>query len=94
MNIDRFLARLKNEASVFVAEERRLPDGTIVYILETHASFFPLAPAHLWYTYVRDPGQDRIEEEEIETVLRRFWHGEIDITSWLEDPSRSPESAI
>ena len=87
MNIARLLARLKNEASVFVAEERKLSDGTIVYILGTHVSFFPLAPRHIWYALVCEPGKDRIEAEEIEALLRHFWHGEIDIKSWLEPPS-------
>jgi hypothetical protein len=85
MNIDRLLVRLRDEASVVVAEEIKLPDGTTVYILQTHVSFFPHTPKHLWYVLVRKPGQDRVEEEEVEVILRRFWHGEIDITSWLEE---------
>jgi hypothetical protein len=87
MNFDKLLARLREEAGVTVAEERLLPDGTRVYILVTHVSFFPIAPRHIWYALVRDPGQDRLEEEEVEALLRRFWHGEIDITSWLEPPA-------
>jgi len=86
MNIDRLLAKLRDEANVVVAEERRLPDGTIIYILVARLAFFPLAPRHIWYVLVREPGQDRLEEEEIEALLRRFWHSEIDISSWLEPP--------
>lgn len=84
MNLDRLLARLKNDASVFVAEERRLTDGTVIYILGTHVRFFPLAPRHIWYALVVEAGQQFIEQEEIEAILRRFWHAEIDIDSWIE----------
>jgi hypothetical protein len=86
MNIDRLLVRLAKEAGVTVAEERRLPDGTIIYILIAHVSFFPHAPRRIWYVLVREPHQDRVEAEEIEALLRRFWHAEIDISSWLEPP--------
>jgi hypothetical protein len=84
VNIDRLLARLHKETGVIVAEERRLPDGTIIYILVAHLGFFPLAPRPIWYALVREPAQDRLEAEEIEALLRRFWHAEIDISSWLE----------
>ncbi len=87
MNIDRLLARLKTEASVVVEEARHLQDGTIVYILVSNLSFFPLAPRKVWYVLIRKPNQDRLEEEEILALLRRFWHAEIDISSWLDPPS-------
>ena len=83
MNISRLLARLKDEASVFVAEERKRADGKIEYILGTHVSFFPHVPKNIWYVLVCDAGQERIEAEEIEAILRRFWHSEIDVDSWL-----------
>jgi hypothetical protein len=86
MNVTALLARLKNEASVFVAEKRDLSDGTVIYILGTHVSFFPHSPQHVWYTLVCEPGQVRVEVEEIEAILRRFWHAEIDVSSWLEPP--------
>jgi hypothetical protein len=83
MQIAQLLARLRNEASVFVAEERRLQDGTVVYILGAHVAFFPLAPRNVWCTLIQQPGFDFVEEEEVESILRRFWHGEIDVQTWI-----------
>lgn len=83
MNIEKLLARLKNEASVVVGEKRER-DGTITYILESHVSFFPMGPRHLWYALVVEPGQQRVEQEEINAILRHFWHGEIDSDNWCE----------
>ena len=84
MNIDALLARLKNEASVILAEKRELTDGTTIYILETTISFFPNGQRHIWYTLVLDAGQRDVDSEEIEAILRRFWHAEIDIKAWLK----------
>lgn len=83
MRIAQLLARLKSEASVFIAEETKLQDGTVVYILGMHVSFFPLAPRNIWYTLILQPNCDVVEEEEIEALLRRFWHAEIDIRAWI-----------
>lgn len=89
MNVTDLLARLKNEASVFVAEKRDLSDGTVIYILGTHVTFYPHTPQHLWYTLVCEPGQQRVEAEEVEAILRRFWHAEIDTDGWFESPDKS-----
>ena len=89
MSVAALLARLKNQASVFVAEERKLVDGTIVYILGTHVSFYPLKPRHLWYTLIIEPGQSLVDPDEIEAILRRFWHAEIDVGEWIKNPENS-----
>ena len=84
MRITRLLTRLRDEASVFIAEERKLPDGTVVYILGAHLAFYPMAPRNVWYALVSHPEFDFIEEEEVEALLRRFWHSEIDVRKWIE----------
>jgi hypothetical protein len=86
MSISSLLARLKNDASIVVSEERKLPDGTVIYILEAPVTFYPHAPHHLWYNLVVANGQTRVEKEEIEAILRHFWHAEIDIDTWVDDP--------
>jgi hypothetical protein len=86
MNISSLLARLKSEASIVISEERKFPDGTVVYILESPVTFFPQAPRHLWYNLVMSPAQTHVDEAEIEAILRHFWHAEIDISTWLESP--------
>ena len=86
MNVVTLLARLKNEASVFLAEKRDLSDGTVIYILGCHVSFYPHTPQRIWYALVCDPGQVYVETEEIEAILRHFWHAEIDIDSWVGPP--------
>jgi hypothetical protein len=90
MSVEGLLARLLHEASVFVAEKRSLHDGTVEYILGTHVSFYPQRPRHLWYVLVILPGQTLVDEAEIEAILRRFWHAEIDVSTWVvEAPSDS-----
>jgi hypothetical protein len=88
MNVATLLARLKSDAGIFVAEKRDLSDGTVIYILSCHISFYPHTPQRIWYTLVCDPGQTYVEVEEIEAMLRHFWHAEIDLDSWLEPPQQ------
>jgi hypothetical protein len=90
MRITRLLARLRDEASVFIAEERKLPDRTVVYILGAHLAFYPMAPRNVWYALVSNPELDFIEEEEVEAILRRFWHSEIDVRKWIEQDLDRP----
>lgn len=87
MHVKGLLSRLEKEANVTVAQERRYPDGSRELILESHLAFFPRVSEHVWYVLALEPNQDFVEEEEIEAILRRFWHSEIDISSWLENPA-------
>jgi hypothetical protein len=88
MNISSLLAKLKSEASIVLSEKREFPEeGIIVYILESPVTFFPQASRHLWYNLVVASGQVDVEEEEIEAILRHFWHAEIDVDSWLAEES-------
>jgi len=76
MNIDRLLKRLR-KINVFVAEQRSWPDGKRLYVLVSKLPQMPFGDENAYYTLVLEPGEDSVDREEIDTMLRRFWHGSV-----------------
>lgn len=74
MKRDELLRKL-SEFRIYVVEERRLHDGTTILILLSHLPEFPHGRQHAWATLTIEPGQDFIEREEIEPILRHLWNG-------------------
>lgn len=78
MDLTKLLERLK-ERGISVAEERKLPDGTVIYLLRATLPPFPFGHQEVWYSLVIEPNQITVEREEIDALLRHLWHGAMDI---------------
>lgn len=79
MKLSDLLSKLKNQAGVSEAERRHFADGHTVIILTGRLPAPPFTDrAHVWHALVLDPGQDDVSRDEVEAILRRFWHGELD----------------
>ncbi len=74
MNRAELLHKL-SEFKIYITEERRLHDGTTVLIFRSHLPEIPHGRQHVWATLTLEPGQEFIEREEIEPILRHLWHG-------------------
>jgi len=61
-------------------EERIHSDGKHVYIFSA-AYPFPHVPEPVWYPIVLNPGQEEIDDREIEAMLRHLWMFQINVGS-------------
>ena len=77
MKLKELLKKLAEHEEIGM-EERRLKDGTVVYIFFA-ALPFPKAHEHVWYPIVVKPGQEDIDTAEIEAMLRHLWMFQLDI---------------
>lgn len=71
------LDKLK-EAEITVAETRKLSDGTEVHILVGTLPVIPTGSRPTWYPLVLSKGQCDVDRREVESLLRHFWHFELD----------------
>ena len=71
MKIARLLEKLKSVAEIKTLETIH-PDGTKTY---TFSSVYPMPrmAEPVWYPIVVKPGQDEIDDREIEAMLRHLW---------------------
>jgi hypothetical protein len=76
MTISTLLTKLRQQPEIDI-EERKLKDGTVVYIFFSTRPFPTFQP--VWYPIVVRPGQVDVEWEEIEAMLRHLWQFQIDI---------------
>lgn len=74
-NLRRWLAR----HGIEVAEDRQQADGSRVIQFVTELPSFPHAGRRAWYSLVLDKDQTDVSEDEIGSLLRHCWHGELPI---------------
>lgn len=75
--VSELLGRLK-KVKIEVAETRTLPDDTQVLIVVGTMPSFPHGERPAWYPIVLRKGQAEIERREVESLLRHFWHFELE----------------
>ena len=61
------------------------PDGTRTYIFSSIYPF-PRIPEPVWYVIVVKPGQEDIDDREIEAMLRHLWMSQLDLLPKKPDP--------
>lgn len=76
MKITELLAKIKEVEGIEV-EERRLSDGTAVYVFSSVLPYPKFEPA--WYPIVIKPGHEVVPRKEIEAMLRHLWQFQLDI---------------
>jgi hypothetical protein len=76
MNFNTLLERLKKHG-IRISEVREFEDGRRIYLLVSKLPF-PFSGKEEWYALKRKPGQNRVDVEEIEALLRHLWHAELD----------------
>jgi hypothetical protein len=59
-------------------EKRIQADGKEVYIFSATYPF-PRVPEPAWYVIVLKPGQDEVDDREIEAMLRHLWMFQLDL---------------
>lgn len=65
-----------NKEKITVAETRKLSDETQVIILVGKMPTFPHGERPAWYSLVLAKGVDHVARQEVEALLRHFWHFE------------------
>jgi hypothetical protein len=78
MNLAKLLHWLEQH-KVDAIEDRTHADGTRVIILSGRLPFPIHEREHVWYPLVIRKGQMDVSEWEVETILRRFWHLELEV---------------
>ena len=77
MNVKELLSRL---ASIGV-HDREIPLGQngILHLLSCKLPPFPFGGReHAWYPLLLKNGQETVDREEVEAILRHLWHSELD----------------
>jgi hypothetical protein len=78
MRLDKLISWLSKH-NIKVVEDTLQADGSRILQFSTELPRFPFGDRHVWATLVIDPGQERVSESEIETLLNHCWHGELEI---------------
>ncbi len=89
MKIVLLLEKLKPHSEIKITETI-LPDGTKTFVFSSVFPF-PRASEPVWYVIVVRPGQEDIDDREIEAMLRHLWMYQlnlfqIDLAAGAEDP--------
>jgi hypothetical protein len=87
MKLAPLLEKLKSFSEIQI-EERIHPDGSRTYIFSSFYPF-PRYAEPVWYVIVVKPGQDEIDDLEIEAMLRHLWMFQLDILPHA--PNRRPQ---
>ena len=77
MKIQWLLEQLKPVSEIKTVETIH-PDGTRTYIFSSVYPF-PRVSEPAWYVIVVNPGQEEIDDREIEAMLRHLWMFQLDI---------------
>ncbi len=75
MKISSLLDQLKPVREIQTVETK-YPDGTRTYTFSTVYPV-PRAPEPAWYVIVIKPGQEDVDDREIEAMLRHLWMAQV-----------------
>jgi hypothetical protein len=79
------LEQLKPHSKDIQTVETIHPDGTRTFVFSS-AYPFPHIPEPVWYVIVVRPGQDEIDDREIEPMLRHLWMFPLDLLPKKPEP--------
>jgi len=91
VKIARLLVKLKAHSKEIQTLETVHPDGTRTYVFSSIYPF-PRIPEPVWYVIVVKPGQEDIDDREIEAMLRHLWMYQLDLLP-RKAPARIPTIA-
>jgi len=84
MNIEKLIHWLE-ERHIHVLEDRHHADGTRVVTFTASLPECETTGRHVWYPIVILKDQSEVSRSEIESLLERLWHGELELPEELRD---------
>ncbi len=84
MNIEKLIHWLE-QRNIHVLEDRLYADGTRVVTFTASLPECETSGRHVWYPIVIPKGKFDVSKSEIESLLGRLWHGELELPEELLD---------
>lgn len=84
MNIEKLIHWLSTHG-IEVLEDRKNSDGCRIITFTAQLPECETSQRHVWFPLVLLKGQTEISRSEIDSLLSRLWHGELELPEELRD---------